>query len=391
MIVRPAASLVLPFAILLVTLGCAADPSHQTDAARGPATTAPATQPDARVLDQIIAAITDTARRVRTVHIESFDLTVEQAADVKSEFKPTPARYQGSAWFDMGDGLSNYGWARARVRFDTLVREWENGAAPWYDQELDLSFDGTHGKSIRISGRGLPGGTRHPDNAAWIYDEPPAVLGDPGLRQACGLEFALWWSQEASHPPDPPRTSRQPHFARYLAERKQNGMLPQIGRERVNDVDTVRLRWEREGKDADGTVLRTVRTWWLDPARGYSLIRRERTWSNVTFVERVDVTELVEVVPGVWYPTAGVLDDLALSLHPAEMDHRPIERRRFKVTDVTLNQPIPDALFSPAIPPGYQVIDRGQIYIALPDATIRPIDEAPTHPRLRPGTHERPE
>jgi hypothetical protein len=354
----------------------------------------PTTKPTADVLDDIIAAISKTEQRVRTVHVESFDLTVEEAADAKSDFKPTPKRYQGSAWFDMGDGLSSYGWARARVRFDSLVMEWEDGAAPWFDQETDVSFDGSRGRSIQISGRSLPDGTRHRDNAAWTHAEPPPLLCDPGLRQACGLEFTLWWSQDVSRPPEPPRTSRQPQFARYLAECQQNGNLPQIGHERVNDVDTVRLRWESELSDTDGKSLRTVRTWWLDPARGYSLIRRERTSSNTRLVRRLDVTELIEAAPGVWYPTAGVIEDVAFgTCRVNDPTRRARERRHFTVTGIRINEPIQDALFSPTIPPGYVVIDSGkagEMSIVQPDATTRPMRDVEVRPRARPGTLERP-
>lgn len=395
---------ILPlFGVLLIgtNAACKSHASANAGGGQAPVASKPATRPGDDVLDEIIAAITETERRVQTVHVESFDLTFEQAEIGKSDFKPTPQRYQGSAWFDMGDGLSNYGWARARVRFDSLVLPWEDGAAPWFDQEEDISFDGQQGKAIRLSGRAVPDGTRHPDNAAWIRAEPPPLLFDPALRQGCGLEFTLWWSQDLSRPPDPPRASRQPQFAKYLAECKQSGKLPQIDRERVNDVDTVRLRWESELPAEDGTTIRTVRTWWLDPARGYSLIRRERlsTVDGKTLVRRTDVTNLIEAAPGVWYPTAGTVDEPAPD--PAAV-HRVGERvpmtlrqrRHFKATGVRVNEPIADTLFSPAIPPGYTVIDsrnRDETSIVQPDATTRPMRDVERGSRRPPARLERPE
>jgi hypothetical protein len=64
------------------------------------------------------------------------------------------------------------------------------------------------------------------------------------------------------------------------------------------------------------------------------------------------------------------------------------------VTGVRVNEPIPDALFSPTIPPGYQVIDEtnaNKIYIVQPDATTRPMRDVEVRPRARPGTLERPQ
>jgi hypothetical protein len=88
-----------------------------------------------------------------------------------------------------------------------------------------------------------------------------------------------------------------------------------------------------------------------------------------------------------------VFEDVKFVPHPVDNAEPPRERRHFKVTGVSINAPIPDALFSPTIPPGYTVINSangGEISIVQPDATTRPMRDAEIHPRRPPAKLERP-
>ena len=104
----------------------------------------PATRPAGVTLDDVLKGLTLNENAIHTLHVKQFDLTRQTLAAPGAAWQPTPWRLAGSAWYESpGD--------RCRIHLTSQVMEWTNGSAPYADSELDLSYDGTEGRVVRIA------------------------------------------------------------------------------------------------------------------------------------------------------------------------------------------------------------------------------------------------
>lgn len=369
----------------IVILGCAKATSQQpaASAALTPPIAPPAasaTPNDAgATLDAIVAAVSAAERKVKGLYVKEFNLTSEESTPQQPEWHSTPERYSGSAWFDMSDPKSVYGWTRARARLTHAVMRWEQGRAPWFDQEKDISFDGERGREIGIRS-GIPGEKMTRDNEAFVRLDPPPQLANPIMDTASGLSFTLWWTPGGYGADAMKGRVRRPSFAEMVASAKQHGIELEVTRDPINGVDAIRLR-------PKSAIIAT----WLDPARGYSLIRRELLEAPGGKVrERLEVTSLVEIAPGVWYPTEATIEEPMTG-----RDGRV--RRHYRAAGATANDANwKPTLFNPLAPPGYLVTEYGKgtrdykSHVVLHDATTRPIRTGELIPPLKPADVEPP-
>jgi hypothetical protein len=168
----------------------------------------------------------------------------------------------------------------------------------------------------------------------------------------------------------------------------RQGRRPRVAKQTVNGVDAIRLRWQdaSEGEvEADGI------TYWLDPQRGFSLVRREMIvhHSNGMNHDRYDVTELKQVAPGVWYPTAAAVE-------MPDFERPGVRTRlRYKAASVVVNDPQFDPkIFSPEIPVGYIVADDRKpervTYVVMPDRSTNTVPKGGVLPSVKPAEFKRP-
>jgi hypothetical protein len=343
-------------------------------------------------LEEIIAGLEAAEEKVHRVHVKNFDATWEEQKDGEAEWKATPLRYSGSAWYDLGDEEASFDWIRGRIWFDKMVMRWEQGAAPFYDGPVDIAFDGEVGTSISLAVQTTKKGRVIRDNTATLTADAPMLLRGRESGRASGIGFStqLFNQFAGSHPPRP----RQP-LSRMLGDAMKGNRPPVISSEGVNDVDAVRLRWEVPAGQGSSTL-------WFDPARAFALVRYEMR-VNIPASENyelLDVTELKEAAPGVWFPTAGTFE---------MSDPDPAAKRRtrmtYKAEEVAVNDAVKwDAdFFKPKIPAGYMVADvrnervvdgvpTGRIsYIVMPGATTRPVKAGDALPAVKAQDPQRPD
>lgn len=122
------------------------------------------------------------------------------------------------------------------------------------------------------------------------------------------------------------------------------GWAVELNTDAAGGVACVVLRGERR-EDRGGAKIDVRERWWLDPKRGFAVVRREITWGDGTWY-RWENARFEEVAPGCWLPLASAATQSAPGwADPSAPAYRTrITVRRLQVYDV------PVRLFEPTPP-----------------------------------------
>ena len=350
----------------------------QRMAASAPAASvSPTTRPTTLTLDEIIKGVRVTENAIQNIHVQGFDATFETRAAGATVWSQSPRHLAGSAWYDAVPG------GKARVYFSDLVSEWTGGTARWLQQSVDLSFDGTEGREVRISG-GIPGQPQRRDDAALVTVDANPWLSAQLLRYASGIGFSLQYLPDVGEFAFPRRPRRS--LSQFWTTEAQQGHTPKLAEETINGELTVRVSWGGP---------QWSNTYWLAPRKGFTLLKRQAIMSptGVQEVEGEEVVDLREVAPGVWFPMEARVEMRDLS-SPASRQAGATPaaqpgklRMAYRAQRVTVNDPkFDDRIFSAEVPVGYTVTDaRGpgrRSYVVMPDGGERLIQRGMVMPRV---------
>jgi hypothetical protein len=237
---------------------------------------------------EVVAALRDGVRNVRVV-FEAW----EEHRDAAGEWQRTPLHREGTAWFD---GVQP---DKSRIDYSIIIRPWIRGAGPEIAQSLSVGFDGKVGREA-VHTSGVPD-DMGPLREARILPRPPSELRQGAGGAATGKKFFLPFTRFATTEPFSTAVER------YLAA----GLKLGISREELDGVATVKLTFRDPAKG--------LRLLWLDPARGYAMLKfRESEKGKLT--EELIVKSLVEAAPGVWFPTEAHADLMRMDVAALRAD-----------------------------------------------------------------------
>lgn len=277
---------------------------------------------------QVIEKLENQEKRLQNLMVDS-EMTVEGSKD-SINWEKSPIYADITAWFNGKPG------SLARIDAKRFVLAWTDGESKYSESSYTLAFDGR--VTRRIDKAAGPYEKAAPNPVANILPNSDATLWQTDNATGASYSIYLYNNRES-------RTLSQE--IRHLAEVYKNSprpFVPSVSNEKygVTDCICVRLNNGPEGY-----------FWYLDPTRslaliGYKLVLLDAGMPK-PFEERT-IEELQEAGPGIWYPTKGALLQYTDGI---------VSRFNFRARKVVANQPdFDDSIFSPAIPPGYSVIDH---------------------------------
>lgn len=285
--------------------------------------------------DELVSRIAMCEKKLLKLKVES-ELWVERREPNSQKWQPTPVYASCTAWFD---GEPN---GRARIDVHDEILEWKDGAAPFSEASYSTAFDGRYGRTAHYSVG--PIGRTTKISKGVIYPEAPKVLTTKWLAACTGRTFSMFFLFDQLGCPQGKRLSD------YLSE-----VLSQFGPfsvtwDTVGDTNCIRI--------GGGDPEAGHEFLWLDPARGFALLRYEIV--NVTrddrkWVSESDtVTKLTEAAPGLWYPIEAYHES---TTSPGL--ERTNRRVRYLASEVIANDPnFDESIFTLTFPVGCFIHDK---------------------------------
>jgi hypothetical protein len=306
-----------------------------------------------RVVARSMRAVEDALLNVR---IDS-DSWVEEGPCSAGPWEQTPVCWSTTAFFEK---ISS---PRARIDVHKQVARWENGAAPYLEMSYSVSFDGEEGRRKEISS--CYSGKSFDRHSGYILPKASGQL--TGFGRITGIEASLFFHYRGVREPLPERFSANfeaaadPHSflsALGAADPNYSNIKPfknKVVREELRGIQCTKM----VGMPDSGSI-----EWWLDPNRGFALLRmkalRIEQDGNEQVNSSINVTKLQEVAENIWWPMEAYFVS-----RPAEID-KPWRRIVYRASNVVANDPNFDqGIFTVAFPEGYSVDDqiRGRTYI----------------------------
>src|SRR5665213_569426 len=281
---------------------------------RSPVDTQPA---DDRVnLDALISHLKAIPRKLINQRLTASCIEEKLAAD-GTTWNRTPVETQEDVYLDGMPG------GKARIDCHKQVGVWIAGAAPYYSNDaFSAAFNGKNGTTLtpRIAeGSFLPG-------------PPPLLDAGDGSMAATGFSIYYW---------DRRNKRGLGEFLENI-DRRFTTVTPEIH----DGVQTIRIEISNS---------RFSEKFWLDPARGYSLLAHiiTNTYPDGTTLgrSRGQVTKLIEAAPNVWFPAE------------AFQEFGPTDGTRTRVvfngSNIVANDKnFDESIFTIAFAPGVVVDDR---------------------------------
>lgn len=288
----------------------------------------------AKELKDIVPKIRVAEEQMRNIKIES-EAWVEIKANLNDPYdywQRTPTYISSTAWFDLNHK------DKARVDFHQEVIKWENGPAPYLERKYSVSFDGQQGKYINNSA--YHSGKAVNINKYSISPGVPHELSSGWYQKMIGIKASSNFHFN----------SEPWGFSNYF----QKAAEPNVA------VENAKLDFVYQELRGAKCVKMSVKgekfhkSWWLDPDRGFALLKHENIRTdkdgNEVMVGSIDVTKLSEVAKGVWWPM-----EVYFINAPAGVGNS-WERIVYHATNVVANDPnFDDSIFTVPIPEGYSV------------------------------------
>ncbi|MGE5612409.1 MAG: M56 family metallopeptidase, partial [Bacillota bacterium] len=293
---------------------------------------------DVPTLEEIAKALTEAEGKIANLQIQGFEMTQENLPAGAKAWQASPIRWAGTAWYDKPTGN------RGRVNFDHHVLKWEGGWTPWLDSQEDVGFDGKTSRWVThtvatVDAAGVADEFKDSRRARITKHNP---LIDESMPYATGTAFNLLYTDYGEE-------KKLKYVPGWLRGMVRNGTKMNITRESVRGIAAVKLSLIPPARGGQFGL-------WLDPARGYALLKQEIVMpldgQGVLF-ERKEITELAEAAPGIWYPVAASFEEAK------GKNHQDRVRLTYRARKVIVNDPKFDpAVFTVPIPAGYQVADE---------------------------------
>ena len=292
---------------------------------------------------QIIRALEDTVCNVR---IDS-EAWVEKGPSPSGPWERTPVCWSTTAYY------GRISTDQARIDVHKSVAPWKNGAAPYIQNSYSISFDGVQGKRKEISSS--YSGKIFDRHTAYIL--PDASWQITGFSKITGIEASLFFHYRGVPEPLPERFS-----ANFEAIADPNTFLATmaVAEPSYSDIKPPKAKVVREefkGKQCIKMISMADSghtEWWLDPDRGFALLRmdlsRKDETGNFHLKSSINVTKLEKVTENIWWPAE------AYFVECHNETGKPCERIVYAASNVVVNDPnFDESVFTLEFPKGYEV------------------------------------
>ncbi len=317
-------------AVMLGMMGMAAS----VVIAQSTTTTAPTTRELSPDVKELIRHIAENEKKLHNLYVEGEYWQEVQTKDGK--WKRTPVGAKGAYWTDCRrDG-------KARLDVFKQVNPWIGGPAPYGEASFSTAFDGKTGVTLVIT-EGYHGHTFNVHRAVINATRQP-MLENNNFSGATYSNVLISLAEQMTG---------LGHLAQTVP-----GTPVTLVKDKWEGVDALKLSIGGKGH--------MEWTWWVDPARGYSLIRfyiHSGSQDRPQMDHRI--LKLEEVAPGVWYPKEAV----AVIHQPNE----PVSRNHYRAAKIVANNPNFDTgVFTLKIPKGYRVDDQTKPKAEIPVEKMTP-------------------
>lgn len=268
------------------------------------------------------------------IKAESWVETRTSLTDPNTRWEMTPIRTLCTVWLDAPGKVSR------RVEMHEEVLRWSDGAAPYGHTAYAASFNGSEGRLVRYT---LDPVSKAQSRAECIRQTmPPTELADGIVQAAAGMRYSTLYRLEG-------RGYTFADLLRLAGDEKSR--VPGAFDFEWDDlagVKCVKISMKTSG---------TMDSHWLDPARGFALLRYKNAALNSDGSERllelIEIQELSQIADGIWWPIR------AYSIRPSLLEEGTYVRTTYHAITVTANAPdISSRTFLVQFPQGGRVDDR---------------------------------
>jgi len=359
--------------------------SSMTAAEDKPPTTSPTTRPANFTLAQITENVEKSEHWFRNVYVKNFKTEIDAQKKGETEWQTTPKKFNGSAWFDETPG------GKTRIYFALNVWDVQGGNYPYQAETSDMAWNGTQGRSLQIAlGRKGNLNPTFPGHAMVITHQPPVLLASRYTRYQIGSAYTAQYfvTEMEGVTPAQPRKSISATFKRVLEvaddPKHQPSVSPTIFAEDVNGFQTICVRWVIKSSTVSAETA-----YWFSPEKNFALVRQlsSLVQSKVHQTETLDVKDMKEVSPGIWFP-------IRAERVQSDFDGGYL-RYRYEAQDVIANnEKFDEAIFTPQIPVGFLVSSddpNEALYMLDLEYNKIEIHKGEAIPNVKPQTPKRPD
>ncbi len=315
-----------------------------------------------RFIAQSMKMVEDSLFNVR---IDS-NAWLEQGPSPSGPWERTPVCWSTTAF------LGNISSNRSRIDFHKNVARWENGAAPYLDENFSVSYNGVQGRRKKISSS-YNGNTFNTKTGEILSEEPVQLTG---CGRITGIEASVFFYYRNMPSPFPKRFS-----ANFEAAADPNSFLSALAVADPKYLNAKPLKHKVVFEELGGIQCikaacmsgSLLQEWWLDPNRGFALLRSEKlrkdTDGNWQIKSSINVTKLKEVTKNIWWPM-----EVCFVEPPLEAG-QPWERIVYQASNVVANAPnFDESVFTISFPRGYRIDDQvnKKSYIIDPNLSMIP-------------------
>jgi hypothetical protein len=293
----------------------------------------------------IVPQIKAAEKRVKKIKVES-ESWVEEKMDISDpceNWKKTSTYISATAWYEGKRG------GKIRVDFHKEVLKWTRGEAPYLENNYSASFDGKHGRYVHNS-TSHSGKVFHKKKYNLLPDAPHQ-LKSRWYQKMLGINASInfhFHNKETTfyslleYAIDPKLALKKAGLDPNIAD-KNIGIKVTFAK--IKNTDCINISLNGGG---------VQESWWLDPNRGYALLKYEKTKSdsngNKVIVNSIDVIKLDKVAEDLWWPVEAYFISVPFG------EGNPWERIVYRATSVVANDTkLTDNVFTVPIPEGYSI------------------------------------
>lgn len=282
-----------------------------------------------------VKELRDLAMEIEILEFELKNIKIKSEARVEEKKSPsalwesTPMHVSSTTW---SDGELN-GKIRIDVHKEVLRSKECTASCP--ESSYSIGFDGKEG---RLTYRTMKYGEEiTPSKKGKILPDAPERLRTGLLRTCTGLPFSFYFCLA---------NEKYTFSQLFLGATDPKLMISsnfKFSREMFKDANCIKVTRITKSED-------WYESWWLDPERGFALIGYEEISKRKDGSERVvlqiKVNKLIEVAPGIWWPTEATYEAFSS------------QRIVWSASEVLVNNPnFDDTIFTIQFPDGYLIED----------------------------------
>jgi hypothetical protein len=272
------------------------------------------------LLQQLLRGIEENEQKIANLRVDG--TCVVEKWDPNSHKWNYNGEHVITGWFIGGAG------GKARIDYHKEVSRWTDGPAPFSEDSYTVAYNGQDNRTL-FTQRGFP--------------PHPTLLGQLDMERALALrnECATGWEYS---------------LLGFLEYERQSGERPSAVLARAKPgLLTARMTIFKGTACIALQVLfqgKPVRSWYFDPARGFSLLGAEDTDMRGRVIQSWSVEKLLEPAAGIFYP--GKAEQII-----SNKSGEPMERAAYEATSVVVNDPkFSEDVFTIAWPTGTRVKDN---------------------------------